>query len=200
VDGLVTAQIALSTAKYESLQARGAFGEQLRERMAALPGVRGAAMGSMLPIWGFGSADFVVEGRPPPAAGQFPLTHRETVCAGYFDTMGMRFMEGRDFDLGDSTNRPAVAIINEGMARHFWPGQSALGKRIGSGDPEDPRWEEIVGVVNDIRFPGNLRGPDTAFQVYRPMAQQSHRWIMGMLRRSGLAGFPWSPRQKRLMK
>ncbi|MCC7374459.1 MAG: ABC transporter permease [Verrucomicrobiales bacterium] len=185
VDGLLTGQLALSAANYESVRARSDFADQLIQRLAVLPGVRQVAIGSMLPIWGFGSADFAVEGRAPPDPGTFPLAFRETISPGYFATMGMRLKEGRDFESNDTTNRPAVIIINEGMARHFWPGQSPLGKRVGSGDPQDPRWEEVIGVVNDLRFPGNLRGPDTAFQIYRPIAQQSQRWFTILLRHDG---------------
>ena len=187
VEGLLTAQLTLTSPQYQSLDARRRFAEQLEQRMSAVPGVQRAGVGSTLPVWGFGSTDFAVEGLPTPPAGQLPLTHRETVSPGYFAAMGIRLGEGRGFTWEDNTNRPAVIVINETMARHFWPRTSAMGKRIGSGDPEDPRWEEVVGVVNDLRFPGNLNEPDTAFQVYRPLGQESHRWLTVLLRFEGVA-------------
>jgi predicted permease len=185
VDGLLTAQVALTSPKYEHSHARHMFAERLEQRLAALPGVRQAGLSSMLPLWGFGSRDFGVEGQPAPLPGQQPLTYYETVSPGFFSALGIRLREGRGFNRDDTTNHPAVVVINESMARHFWPGDSALGKRIGSDDPADPRWEEIVGVVNDIGFPANLDGVDTRFQAYRPIAQTSHRWLAIELRIDG---------------
>jgi len=185
VDGLLTAQIAMTSPKYESSASRVLFVGQLEGRITAMPGIRVAGSGSTVPVWGFGSSDFAVEGERTSPAGQLPLSHRESVSPGYFGAMGMRLNEGRTFNSADGINGLSVAIINESMARRFWPGVSALGKRIGSGDPEDPRWEEIIGVVNDIGFPGNLDTPDTAYQVFRPISQQAPRWLTLLLRLEG---------------
>ena len=73
----------------------------------------------------------------------------------------------------DIAGRPAVVIINETMARRFWPNENPIGKRIGSADPKDRNWQEIVGVVNDIAFPARLGEPYTHYQSFRPMAQSS---------------------------
>jgi len=93
------------------------------------------------------------------------------VGAAYFQTLGISLRQGRIFNSADQLDRPAVVIINETMARHFWPGQSPLGKRISISDLTDPRWREIVGVVGDVRFPADADTPDTRLQVYRPWAQ-----------------------------
>jgi ABC-type antimicrobial peptide transport system permease subunit len=78
--------------------------------------------------------------------------------------------EGRVFHSLDTTNSPTVVIINETMARTFWPNESPIGKRFAyPGD--DPDWKEIVGVVNDVRFPGTLGEPYTRFQSYVALAQ-----------------------------
>ena len=185
VDGLVTAQLALSSAKYEQELARQNFATQLEQRLSAMPGVRGVGLSSMLPLWGFGSRNFGVEGQPTPPRGQEPLTYYETVSPGFFRTMGIGLREGRGFNSDDTTNRPAVVVINESMARHFWPRQSAIGKRLGTGDLGNPDWKEIVGVVNDISFPANLNRADTPFQAYRPIGQMSYRWLTVELRIEG---------------
>jgi hypothetical protein len=99
--------------------------------------------------------------------------------------MGIVLKEGRVFNAQDTTNRPAVAIINESTARHFWPNESPLGKRINDGDPGETEWREIVGVVNDIRFPTKLEAADTPFQTYWPIAQMSHEWMAMELRVEG---------------
>jgi ABC-type antimicrobial peptide transport system permease subunit len=93
------------------------------------------------------------------------------VGSAYFQTLGISLRQGRVFTSADQLDRPPVVIINEAMARQFWPGQSPLGKRVSLGDPTNPQWREIVGVVRDVRFPADAENPDTRFQVYRPWAQ-----------------------------
>jgi predicted permease len=88
----------------------------------------------------------------------------------HFETLGIRLREGRPFNSLDTTNSPSVVIINEAMARTFWPNESPIGKRMGGPGP-NPDWKEVVGVVNDVRFPGTLGEPYTRFQSYEPMAQ-----------------------------
>jgi predicted permease len=115
------------------------------------------------------------------------LVNAEAVTPRYFETMGLRLRQGRLFTSADTTNRPNVVIINEAMARRFWPDESPLGKRIGGADRAnpDPEWQEIVGVVNDIRFPGNLSRPDTLWQIYRPLAQEPRPAVVVELRTVG---------------
>jgi hypothetical protein len=81
----------------------------------------------------------------------------------------MRLLEGRDFTTADTDDRPDVVIVNETLARTYWPRESAVGKRIGYPDA----WLEVVGVVNDVRSPTDAGEPSTRFQSYQPLAQQS---------------------------
>jgi len=76
-------------------------------------------------------------------------------------------------------------VINETMAGHFWPNENPLGKRIRSRDPGEPQWQEIVGVVSDVRFPANLGAPDTRLQVYYPFAQEARPFAAIVLRTTG---------------
>jgi predicted permease len=105
------------------------------------------------------------------------------VTTQYFDTYGIHILEGRAFDPNDITGKPDVAIINQTMARRFWPNESAVGKRIGRPGP-DPHWQVVVGVVNDVAFPASLNEPYTRFQAYRPLAQQPWGGITVALRAS----------------
>lgn len=82
----------------------------------------------------------------------------------------MRIVSGRDFTTDDSKDRPPVVIINEAMARSFWPGRSPLGERI--------HGEEVVGVVNDVTFPANPGEWKTPYQTYRPFAQAPRSWLV----------------------
>jgi predicted permease len=185
VDGLLTAWLALPASKYSTLEARHAFASELEKRLSALPGVEHAALSSSLPIWAFGgSGGFIVEGRPVPVRGQEPLAFGETVSPGYFDAMGLRLEQGRVFASANTTNTPYVVVVNRAMARRFWPGESPIGKHIGGLDPANPEWEEVIGVVNDIRFPANLGRPDTLWQVYRPLGQNPRQFLAIELRTS----------------
>ena len=186
VDGLLTGWLRLDSSKYPSPDQWRSFVERLDERLAAIPGVAQTAVSSSLPIWAFGaSRGFVIEGQPAPALGQAPLVHTEAVTPRYFETFGIALRQGRFFSSTDTTNRPDVVIINEAMARQFWPGASPIGKRIGGTDQADPGWQEIVGVVNDIRFPANLGRPDTLWQIYCPIAQDPRPYVAVELRTSG---------------
>jgi predicted permease len=172
VDGLVTAQISLPGAKYPKEDERRVFYQRLEERLAALPGVEQVALSGSQPVWGFGSSGgFVVEGQPEPAPGQYPEVFREPVSLGYFDTLGIRLIAGRTFNSADTAERAKVVVINEAMARRFWPGENPIGKRIGIPNPKDRNWREIIGVVNDVGFPGSLGEPYTRLQSFHPLAQ-----------------------------
>jgi predicted permease len=172
VDGLVCALLSLKGTNYNRELQRQVFINELERRLAAVPGVEHVGLSSStLPVWPFDSSgSFEVEGRPVPEGQPVPEVYRESVSTRYFETLGLRLREGRMFSSADTTNSPRVVIINETMARTFWPGESAVGKRIGSTGPEK-NWKEIVGVVNDVRFPASLTEPYTPFQSYEPMAQ-----------------------------
>ncbi len=171
VEGLVFAQLSLKGTNYNRGFQRTIFFNELEQRLAALPGVEKVSLSSVLPIWSFdGSSSFEVEGRPVPQGQAVPEVYREPVSPGHFETLGVRLHEGREFSSTDTTNSPRVIVINETMARTFWPGESAVGKRIGGAGPEK-NWREIVGVVNDVRFPASFSEPYTRFQSYEPMAQ-----------------------------
>jgi len=172
VDGLVTAQISLEGEKYRTDDLRKAFYQRLEERLAALPGVEQVGLSLSQPLWSFySSGSYTIEGRPEPQQGQFPEFFHEPVNTQYFTTLGIRLLEGRLFTTADTAARPRVIIINEATARHFWPNESALGKRIGRGG-QNPDWREVVGVVNDVSFPASLGDPYTRFQSFRPLEQQ----------------------------
>ena len=170
-DGLVFAQLSLKGTNYARSFQRSAFFNQLNQRLAALPGVAGVSFSESLPVWPFGSSSgFQIEGRPLVQGQPVPEVYHEAVSEKHFETLGIRVREGRVFNALDTTNSPRVVIINESMARTFWPNESSIGKRFAN-PGENPNWREIVGVVNDVRFPASLREPYTRFQSYEPMAQ-----------------------------
>jgi len=180
-DHLLTGWVPLST-KYTDDAGRP-FVKLLEQRLTSIPGVKQAAIASSVPIWAFGSSrSFLIEGQPLPPQGQDPLTSSEAVTPGYFSTMGIQLLQGRVFSDDDDQNRPNVVVINQAMAKKFWPNESPIGKRIGFDGREKPNWMQVVGVVNDLRFPANLNKPDTLWQSYRPLAQETRGYYALQIR------------------
>jgi predicted permease len=183
VDGLLTAQLGLRGANYTNAPQRLVFYQRLEEQLRSLPGVEQVALSGSQPVWGFNSSgSFKIEGQPEPQPGQWPEIYFESVSTAYFETIGARLLEGRVFNSADIGGKPPVIIINETTARRFWPNQSAVGKRIGR-PGQNPNWHEVVGVVNDIGFPGSLGEPYTRFQGFRPLAQQT--WVSVIINMRG---------------
>lgn len=147
------------------------FADNLITRTRALPGVTEAALTLSLPIEGsqWGSV-FIVGDKPVPSRAELPSSAFTPVTPGYFPVFGLRLREGRLLLESDRPGQPNVVVVNESFARHFWPGQSALGKRLKQGWPEsETPWCEIVGVVNDVKLDGVTR--ETPLQIYLPFAQ-----------------------------
>ena len=158
VDGLITAQMSLRGEKYDKDPQRVAFLSELENRLQTVPGVQQVAIGSSQAVFGFNSSSsFLVEGQPEPQPGQYPEMFFEPASDRYFDTLGVRLLRGRTFNSADLADRPKVLIVNNSTARHFWPNESPIGKRIRNPDPKI-EWYEVVGVVNDMAFPGRSRG------------------------------------------
>ena len=138
------------------------FFSQLLERVAALPGVQSAGGTSLLPLEGGGWEErpgsgwsnqvFAVEGRPAATSPAAQTADPRVVTPGYFETLGVRLRAGRFFAHGDGPNAPPVALVNEAMAKRYWPGESPLGRRFRFNRESDRIvWHEIVGVVGDVR-------------------------------------------------
>lgn len=154
-NNLLTMSIVLPQTKYPDQAQRSAFYTELVRRIETLPGVKSAAVTNWIPLVSQGdSIGFSVEGRPDPVGSKRPTVVTRVIHPHYFRTMGIQFLEGREFGDQDRVDSPAVAIISETMARRFWPGEDPTGKRITPGqssstDPDD--WITIVGVVKDVR-------------------------------------------------
>ena len=184
VDGLVMAQMGLRGEKYKEDKQRVVFLNALEERLRTLPGVENVAIGSSHPVYGFNSSSsFLVEGQPEPPPDKYPEMFFEGISSDYFATLGARLQQGRIFNAGDKAGNPNVVIVNESAARHFWPNQSPIGRRISSTGREK-EFFEIVGVVNDLAFPGNLGEPYTRFEAFVPVAQSAPAFLNIILRTS----------------
>jgi predicted permease len=166
--GVLTMQIPLPQSKYAEIQQRAFFFEQALERIRRLPGVQSAGMTSVLPLTVGPDFGFTIEGRTP--TGDTPQTDWCAISPDYLRTMGIALLRGRYFTERDHENTAGVAIINETMARRFWPDEDPLGKRIKLGGPNRLYpWMEIIGIVGDVKHDG-LDAP-VGPEIYMPYAQ-----------------------------
>ncbi len=167
-DGLVSAKLSLPRAESDSV-ATVAFYRNLVERAGALPGVTDVAAVSYLPLGQEGAGyRFMVEGafvEPQQRAS----ADYNVVSPGYFSTMRIPLLQGRDVDARDRWETPGVVLVNQTLARQFWPGASALGKRLTFGEPEDNAWLTVVGVVADVHQ--RSLSAEIKPQIYAPHGQ-----------------------------
>lgn len=174
-DGVTMMALDLDVAGYTP--ERGlAFYRDLVQRVRALPGVRDASVLDVVPLTGSsrGSA-MLKEGQPPPAPGRtdgLVTVGRKGVADGHFSTLRIPFLQGRDFTRGDDDGAPDVAIVNETLARTFWPGESPIGRRLRVYDASRPDTPpiEVVGLVRDSKYVSVGESPRPF--LYRPLAQE----------------------------
>ena len=146
-----------------------AFFEQVLQRVRTLPGVESAGVVSQLPLGGnLDRYGVHVEGKSLPNPEEDPSADRYSITPGYLRAMRIPLLRGREFDARDVVSSPPVAVVNESMAREFWPGEDPVGKRFRMGDTKGP-WKTVVGVVGDVLHKG-LDAPHT-IQVYLPNTQ-----------------------------
>jgi predicted permease len=163
----LTARVVLPQATYRGDTQVIAFHQALRHRLAELPGVTMVGATRLLPLTGtIGDWTITIEGRTT-APGENPNGDWQVVTPNYFEAMGMKMREGRSFTEADNENAPVVAVINETMAKRYWP-DGAIGKRYHIGTLNQP-WITIVGVVNQVRHNAVTETPRA--EMYVPHAQ-----------------------------
>ncbi|MBI1764204.1 MAG: ABC transporter permease [Acidobacteria bacterium] len=191
-DHILTLQISLPLTKYPDdpghLELAAGFFQQLVERVKALPGVQAAGVSSALPLTNSGWGKlFSIEDRPAPKAlDKVPVVQYRQVSGDYFNTLGFALRKGRLLNERDTRDTLSVAVINEALARRYWPNEDPLGKRVWFGPPEDlippdlmppnfdaknfrfPRFT-IVGIVGDVRHNSLLQNGRP--EIYTPHTQ-----------------------------
>lgn len=192
-ESLLSQRITLARAKYPQGPPQwAAFFRETLTRVEALPGVESAGLVLMRPLsgpigWDF---DFTVEGQTAEEQEKNPVSNHQRVSPGYFKTMGMRVLKGREFAWSDGPQGQRVVIVNRSTAERYWPGQDPLGKRLRFGpydapagpNGQPPPWFTVVGVVADAKYRdlGPAR-PD----LYVPFLQVPN-WAMDLLVRSSV--------------
>jgi predicted permease len=183
-DRLLTGFYAVPRARYASEEEIRVFITSVLERVRAIPGVVDAATTSILPMQsGGGDNDtgFTIEGRPLAAGEAAPGAWYRFVSPNYFSMMGMRVIAGRGFSDADRSGAPPVVLLSEAFERRYFPGESAVGRRLRFGSETPPA--EIVGVIADTRQRG--LGEPPIHQMFFPYTQSTDRSMNIMVRTAG---------------
>ncbi|HEY2798039.1 MAG TPA: ABC transporter permease [Thermoanaerobaculia bacterium] len=161
--GVTLAQVRLGLQRYD-LPHAAAFVEELPRRLESRPGIASVSWTGLVPLSGERSIEtFEAEGYSP-AKGERPEAEVAGVGAGYFRTLGIPMVAGREFESGDRAGAQPVAVVNEAMAKRYWPGGSPIGRQLTIDVPR-----RIVGIARDSRFAG-LSDPATPL-AYAPVLQ-----------------------------
>jgi putative ABC transport system permease protein len=188
-----TIEFSLPKEKYRGKDQQAAFYTQLIERVAALPGVHVAGAACAVPFsdgqWvdfeeGFKllNQGFRIEGRAPYEPGQEPHASYSSVSPDYFKAIGIPLLRGRHFTARDTKGAPRVAIINNKMAKQFFPDEDPIGKRILLTNGDEV-YREIVGVAGDVK--SQYLNTETPAQIYEPYLQQPFPFMTLVLRANG---------------
>lgn len=178
-DHVLTAKISLPPSSYPDSTRRAAFFQQLLTQLETVPGVQSVGATTGLPLSGTSmNFRFSLEGQPPPS-GEFSQAQYRAVSPGYFRTMGIPLLAGRDFTNRDGAEAPGVVVINETMARRLFPQGDALGKRL-SITYGKPTPREVIGIVGDVKHLKLEEGPKP--EMYVPYTQNPWGFMTVVLR------------------
>jgi putative ABC transport system permease protein len=169
-DNVLVAGYQLPLKQYPTDASADAFNHAVIDRLSSKPGVVAVGITDILPGSGnFGGAAYTIEG-VPTASWKLQFSMFAMTYGDYFRAMDIPLLEGRTFTMDDRSDTPLVLIVNQSMARHSWPGQSAIGKRMHVGNPQKGLpWATVVGVVADTKV--GSRDEPASDQWYCPAQQ-----------------------------
>ncbi len=184
-DNLLTMVVRVPDARYREDAQFVEFFSQALERTRHLPAVRSAGMVNFLPLYGgLGSnTGFKIEGRPEPPPGQGPSTDVRVADAGYFPTMGIPLLRGRNFSDNEQREPKHVILINEALARKHFPDEDPIGRRLDVAMFEKPQPAEIIGVVGNVRYDSLIDESPPA--VYFPHPDLTYPFMTLVIRTDG---------------
>jgi putative ABC transport system permease protein len=170
---LLAMTVSVIGSRQEAPERRIGFYRQIIEETRAIPGITAVSAANHVPFHGDTWFDgFIVEGKPAPQPGAVPSALYRFAWPRYFQTMGMRLLAGREFESSDVETAAPVAVINETMARRYWPDESALGRRFRRGGPQSSApWTTVVGIIRDYRQWDWTS--ETANEMYLPLLQDA---------------------------
>jgi predicted permease len=163
---LLTAFVMLPPSKYPEPQRQAVFFHEVMDRITSLPGVECAGAADSAPMLTNDTGPVSIEGHAVEPEIQ---AERPKITPDYFCAMGIRLLRGRTFTWADDEGSLPVAILNESAARHYWPNEDAMGKRVKLEDGSAPVWRQVVGIVGDVRQDGLVK--EGRPEVYAPLLQ-----------------------------
>jgi len=169
---LLTARLSLPAANYKQAEAVRVFYDKLAARLTGLPEVEAVGAASLLPLSGVNArTEFTIAGRPPASLADTPAAQDRWVSPGYFHALGIPLLQGREFTETDHERAANVVVVDEALARRYWPQGSPLGAHLllDYGTGEAPRDFEIVGVVGNVKHVSLNEEPTAT--LYGPLAQ-----------------------------
>lgn len=164
---LLTMNLSLSTTKYSKPDQQIAFFDDVLERISSQPGIRSVAISAALPLTFKRVTPVLPDGQPDVPLAQRPFVDIEAISPRWFETTRVPMRAGRTFTNADNATAPPVVVVNETFARQYWPGQSAVGKRIVVGRRPNPA--VVVGVAADVKNQGLEK--ESQPQLYLPFPQ-----------------------------
>jgi putative ABC transport system permease protein len=185
VDPVLTVFVSLPRYSYPDARSQAAFQRRAIARLQAIPGVIATGGIDDLPLTqDRDSSSFLVAGREPLIPDRLPEAQIRTVTPGYFRTMGIPVLRGREIAAADTAAAPPVLLINQALARRDFPGEDPIGKRLSLNVP--PSWATVVGVVADVRDLGLDAPPEP--EIYFPFEQAPLSYINLVARVDGDPG------------
>jgi predicted permease len=183
-EGVLTTMISLPAVRYRGDERVLATFSEIEQRFRTIPGVRVVGATNLLPLSGMdGRRGVAIEGRIPEPDTP-TRAHPRSVTVNYFNAIGIQLKAGRPFAESDKARAPLVAIVNETMARRYWPDASPIGRRIALGGATE--WREVIGVVRDVRHWG-LDLPVNP-ELYLPLPQMTSSFMTFVLSTTGDPG------------
>lgn len=181
-EGLYSGFLVTPWNRYGDDEKLRTFHRALLERLAALPGVAHAAISTNVPLYNYFGSDSVTPEGQTFAPGKEPLVTSIPVSSDFFAAMGIPIRSGAVFPADLRADARPMIVVNEALARRFWPGQDAVGKRLRMKERDE--LAEVVAVVGDVQMAANLGAPATRLQVYRPLVKFPPRYQTIVLRTS----------------
>jgi putative ABC transport system permease protein len=179
---VLTASLSLPDANYRTPAAVAHFYDRLTRNLASAPGVKYAGVGTDVPWTGYDENEggFTIDGKKPPPGEEFHARYH-SATPDYFRALGIPLVQGRFFTEADNQGAPSTLIINEAMARLYWPDESAVGGRITYSDhPKAKDWMTVVGIVGDVKDKPADSGAKPAF--WWPVLQAPFRQMSIVIR------------------
>ncbi|UCC32561.1 MAG: ABC transporter permease, partial [Phycisphaerales bacterium] len=181
----LTMRLTLPLHKYETDERRATFVEQAIRAIRGIPGVTSAATVSSLPLSGMNTwYDITIDGHTPARPDERISAGYIVATPGYFETMGIPLLRGRDFTFQDTLESRHVVIVSENLASRFWPNEDPIGKRLKYGAPDsDAQWRTVIGVTGDVKHAGVER--EARLETYRPYAQTPWQFVVVIAQTQG---------------